>query len=74
MTSRSARPKIDQLHNYIGFCRFDHVRVPRFNLFAKNQQATSISVSLCVFPSFFPSFFLSLSLKFWGVDSMAHKL
>jgi acyl-CoA oxidase len=33
-------PKFDQQHNYIGYARFNQVRIPRFNLFAKNQQVT----------------------------------
>uniref|UniRef100_A0A7S1RMW9 Acyl-coenzyme A oxidase n=1 Tax=Alexandrium catenella TaxID=2925 RepID=A0A7S1RMW9_ALECA len=33
-------PKFDPQHNYIGYARFDRVRVPRFNMFAKNQQVT----------------------------------
>nr|QJU71798.1 acyl CoA oxidase [Gambierdiscus pacificus] len=33
-------PKFDPEHNYIGYCRFSNVRIPRFNMFAKNQQVT----------------------------------
>jgi len=33
-------PKFDPQHNYIGYARFDHVRIPRFHMFAKNQQVT----------------------------------
>jgi len=33
-------PKFDPEHNYIGYARFNRVRIPRFNLFAKNQQLT----------------------------------
>lgn len=33
-------PKFDQAHNYIGYARFTHVRIPRFNMFAKSQQVT----------------------------------
>jgi len=33
-------PKFDPQHNYIGYARFSHVRIPRFHMFAKNQQVT----------------------------------
>jgi len=33
-------PKFDPQHNYIGYARFTHVRIPRFHMFAKSQQVT----------------------------------
>jgi len=33
-------PKFDPQHNYIGYARFNQVRIPRFHMFAKNQQVT----------------------------------
>eukprot|EP00930_Biecheleria_cincta_P069133 TRINITY_DN56911_c0_g1_i1.p1 TRINITY_DN56911_c0_g1~~TRINITY_DN56911_c0_g1_i1.p1 ORF type:complete len:705 (+),score=138.41 TRINITY_DN56911_c0_g1_i1:161-2275(+) len=33
-------PKIDARHTNIGYARFTHVRIPRFNMFARNSQVT----------------------------------
>eukprot|EP00811_Abedinium_folium_P032974 NODE_5974_length_1716_cov_5.666457.p1 GENE.NODE_5974_length_1716_cov_5.666457~~NODE_5974_length_1716_cov_5.666457.p1 ORF type:complete len:541 (-),score=137.00 NODE_5974_length_1716_cov_5.666457:93-1580(-) len=43
-------PKVDALHGYIGYARFTHVRIPRFNMLAKLQQVTRDGVYVAAPP------------------------